>query len=666
MVSRTYPMKIDLNVLEHLGINLYSNVPSVLSEAVANSWDADASQVRIRLSSSSRNYRIVIEDDGIGMTYDEVKERFLTVGYRRRDGQPGLTPKGRMPMGRKGIGKLSLFSIANEIKVETVRKGEVSAFLMTLEGIRRSIRDQKDSYEARALPIGKITLKQGTRITLSGIRKRHTISTERALITRLARRFSVIGPLHGFDIRVNRRTVRPEDRGYYDKLQYIWTYGDATQIEALATHCKEKEARPNLPEGSKLSLTGWLGTVEDSGQLKDDFEDNNNRIAIFVRQKVAQEDILADFSETSVYAKYLIGEIYVDGLDTYDGEQTELDDDAATSSRQRLVEDDPRYIELKKFLAGELQHIRRRWRELRTVAGVETALKIPAVKNWVDGLPSEYERQAKQWIGRINRVEMGNENERMQLVKHAIVAFEFYRRNRSLELLDSIADENLNAVMQLFHNLDELEVNLYGQIVRQRLSVIKALEEKVDQNEKENVIRDYIFDHLWLLDQAWERVEGSQRMETRVSNLFEEVNATLTEEEKLGRVDIRYRKTAGQHVIIELKRPERTLSVFQLGAQINKYRTGMLKILDDLDLSHEPVEFVCILGRPLQQESDQRGSQMVRDNLASLGARILTYDRLLHDAFEAYRDYQREARYTDTLGRVISEIDDYLSHSDEA
>lgn len=42
-----YQMTIDLNVLNHLGINLYSNIPSVISEVVANAWDADAEEVEV-------------------------------------------------------------------------------------------------------------------------------------------------------------------------------------------------------------------------------------------------------------------------------------------------------------------------------------------------------------------------------------------------------------------------------------------------------------------------------------------------------------------------------------------------------------------------------------------------------------------------------------------
>lgn len=43
-----YKMTVDLNVLEHLGINLHSNIAAVLTEVVANAnaWDANASGCR--------------------------------------------------------------------------------------------------------------------------------------------------------------------------------------------------------------------------------------------------------------------------------------------------------------------------------------------------------------------------------------------------------------------------------------------------------------------------------------------------------------------------------------------------------------------------------------------------------------------------------------------
>ena len=47
-------MTLDRNVLKHLGIKLYSSVPAVLSEAVANAWDADADEVIIDIHGKKR------------------------------------------------------------------------------------------------------------------------------------------------------------------------------------------------------------------------------------------------------------------------------------------------------------------------------------------------------------------------------------------------------------------------------------------------------------------------------------------------------------------------------------------------------------------------------------------------------------------------------------
>ncbi|GAJ03492.1 unnamed protein product, partial [marine sediment metagenome] len=95
MTEKTYKMTISLNVLNHLGINLYSNIPAVLSEVVANAWDADAEVVDIAIGSDE----IAIIDDGCGMSYDDLNDKYLLVGYIRRE-QPGeaITPKYQRPV----------------------------------------------------------------------------------------------------------------------------------------------------------------------------------------------------------------------------------------------------------------------------------------------------------------------------------------------------------------------------------------------------------------------------------------------------------------------------------------------------------------------------------------------------------------------------------------
>ncbi|HMH34598.1 MAG TPA: ATP-binding protein, partial [Puia sp.] len=380
-----FSLTISLNVLEHLGINLYSNVPAVLSEIVANAYDADADDVHVNWNREADT--IIIQDTGKGMDPDDINKRFLTVGYRRRDEQPGDTDKGRKPMGRKGIGKLSLFSIAGTVEIETTKEGVESAFRMKLEDIRRKIEGAggEGTYNPEAISTDEIDFEKGTRITLTDLRKRQTAHTTEALIRRLARRFSIIGPSQGFQVFVDDQEIIPSDRDYYNKLQYLWTYGDQGEVKNLSPQAQHFD-RSEVAEGFQLSISGWLGTVREVKHLKDEEGENLNRIAIFVRGKMAQEDILGDFAERGVYASYLIGELKVDELDAYNGPGTTKDDDAATSSRQQLVEDDDRYVEIKRFLATELKHIQNEWQKLRAEEGADKALEIPAVKDWMEAL----------------------------------------------------------------------------------------------------------------------------------------------------------------------------------------------------------------------------------------------------------------------------------------
>ena len=499
-------MRLSLNILEHLGLNLYSHVPAVLSEAVANAWDADATQVHIDIDAAAGC--IEIRDNGLGMTRDEVQDRFLVMGFQRRVKMPGSTPRGRDPMGRKGIGKLSLFSIAHRVEVHTLKTGAPPcAFLMEVEEIRRQIQcDPQGRYEPPEIePQAELTT-HGTRFVLTDLQRRHTIRTVPALRKRLARRFSIIGPQHDFQVFVNDEPITTADRDYFSKLQFLWTYGpDQTEVRRLCPDVVHVTKRPECFGAVDSSVSGWIGTVKESRDLKEEQGgDNLNRLAIHVRGKLAQEDVLAQFSERGVYASYLIGELRVDSFD--------LDDqpDVATSNRQQLVEDDKRFQALQDFLQTELKQIKNNWTAWRNEAGVKIALEIPAVKGWMQNLSVDHRRQAQAWVGRVNRIKVDELEDRKHLIKHAILAFEFYRAHDNLARLEHIGDQSLDDVLALFRDLDSLELALYGQIVQQRLSVIRALQDKVEANRIEKDIQKFLFDHLWLLDPHWERIDSTR------------------------------------------------------------------------------------------------------------------------------------------------------------
>lgn len=656
---RELVMTISLNALEHLGINLYSNIPAVLSEIVANAWDADAETVKVTIDKAAE--MITIEDDGTGMDRDGVIDRFLTVGFKRREKLGSKTAKGRDPMGRKGIGKLSIFSIAQVAEVYTVVDGQKTAFRMDRDVIRKAIAGTgQNSYKPDELTDWPKDLKAGTRIVLSRISKSLSGMTVEGLKRRVARRFAVIGPKNGFSVVVNGNAIGPEDRAYHNALQYMWTYGDQKDFVKL---CKNLD-RPADDRSSAvkaalkaagLSLTGWIGTVSKPDQLKDEDGDNLNRLAVFMRGKLAQEDILDEFGQKEIYADYLIGELHCEELD--------LDDqgDIATSSRQSLKQDDPRFEALRAIVLAELRNIAGRWSEWRRTDGAKVAASVPAVSDWLGQLQGDTKKKAERWIGRLNTIRSADEGDKKELLKASILAFESYRRKEELDRLEELKDESVEHILEIFRSIDDLELSYYGQIVKLRIGVIRTLQDKLKKNDKELVLRDYIFDHLWLLDPAWERTKGSEHAETLVQKFLDDNTAKLKGKAKTARIDIGYRTTGGKHVIVELKRASVAVPVDELARQIRTYRDGAKKILEKTTYKNWPIEIICLLGKPPPEWNDASGTGPigVAETLKAVDARIVFYDELLTNAESAYADYLDEHVKVDRLWGVFEAIDDF-------
>ena len=247
-------MTVDLNVLDHLADGLYSSLAAVLTEAVANAWDADASKVAVDLGDDT----LTITDNGVGMTQTDVNDRYLRVGYRRRnDGD--ASPGGRAVMGRKGIGKLSLVSIADTITVVTKKKGSAAVGLqIEVPELRAAMKRSEPQYEPRALTEEEVDFDgdSGTRITASALKKgRLREASPVSLRRRLARRFSVIGS-EDFDVAVNGESVGPSDREDLKFVEYLWVFDGSEVDTSSCRHLARAEPMTLTARGDAWPPTG--------------------------------------------------------------------------------------------------------------------------------------------------------------------------------------------------------------------------------------------------------------------------------------------------------------------------------------------------------------------------------------------------------------------------
>jgi hypothetical protein len=542
MSEHKYEMSITLNVLNHLGINLYSNVPAVLSEVVANSWDADASHVNIEIEAKS----ITITDDGDGMDEVDINKKYLTVGYKKRDDTKVTAIHNRPVMGRKGIGKLSLFSIADTIEIHTVKKGKKSGFKMYSDKIKSQIESGDNTpYYPDPLPVSEITLNNnGTKIILTDLRRRVS-QLETHLRRRLARRFSIIEEEYNFSVKINGKPIKVTDRDYFHKMRYLWYFGEGSEKYIDLCKLEKPEFAEKIDETidvngeAQYPVTGWIGTVQKSGDLTDkDGDENLNKIVVMVRGKLAQEDILEDFREGGLYTKYLIGEIHADYLDQND----KLD--IATSNRQEIIKDDPRYVALRNWVNSALKHIEKQWLIRQKKRGVIDARKIPAIAKWLDSMRGDKKRNAETLLGKIGQLEL-DDHQRVELYKHCVLAFENLMYRERLSMLENLTPENTAEITKVFSEHADIEASHYYKIVNERLHVIEAFSTKVEDNVYEKVIQEYLPEHFWLLDPSWERVSDYMYVEQRVTTAFDVINENLSKEEHDGRIDIRYKKMAG-------------------------------------------------------------------------------------------------------------------------
>ncbi|MBG3848817.1 sensor histidine kinase [Xanthomonas sp. WHRI 8391] len=129
-------------LLTMLGDQLIKNERVALVELIKNSYDADAGWVKVIFEGFDANFqanassRIIIEDDGVGMTRDVIENHWANpatplklVGKKTKE----RTKKGRIVQGEKGIGRFALLKIGKDITITTRSPRSSSELVIRLD-----------------------------------------------------------------------------------------------------------------------------------------------------------------------------------------------------------------------------------------------------------------------------------------------------------------------------------------------------------------------------------------------------------------------------------------------------------------------------------------------------------------------------------------------------
>jgi signal transduction histidine kinase len=207
--------RFDVSTFRLIGRELITDRITALFELVKNCYDANSTRVDVifeNVSSINPNSKIIIRDDGYGMEFKDIRDKWMVIGTSSKRKEPySPDPFRRRCVGEKGIGRFAVDKLGNKVNIITKKiedkqklnveidwnKYEISNANLQEEIILFTDIENQYKYEDAK------EKEQGTILEISGIRE---IWTERDIdrlykeLTKLVSPFYPLNP--PFDIYI--------------------------------------------------------------------------------------------------------------------------------------------------------------------------------------------------------------------------------------------------------------------------------------------------------------------------------------------------------------------------------------------------------------------------------------------------------------------------------
>lgn len=374
--------------LRLLGKGLYSNHWTAIAELVANGLDAQANNIKIYINMKNKEKSVIeIFDNGYGMNYEDLAEKYVLIGRDKRDDNEINDDVKKELMGRKGIGKLAALYLSNKYYLISKTGQATSSWCLDTSDVKDSDVPHLNRIDTNQLNIEAKDewdkFETGTMIKLTNVDlSNFGEKTLEALKARLAD-FYLLDSLNGrieaailtdasskiiFE-KVEKSIAFKNMYAFYNNSEMDFTdklsksviiksqvqsvtqnrrYVEILNPAEFVVTGQKKFLRPDgsLTENElPYEMRGWIGIhtsiLKDDARLNDSEYLKNkayrpNQLRLYVRKKLSVENFLEYVKNTQVFGNYIEGEISFDILD-----DNELGD-IATSNRQGFVEDDER------------------------------------------------------------------------------------------------------------------------------------------------------------------------------------------------------------------------------------------------------------------------------------------------------------------------------------
>lgn len=641
--ARTYTIEVLGRTLEHLGTQMYKRRDAAIAELIANCWDAGATAVDVEIpldTEFAADSVISISDDGGGMSPDQIQTHYLVLGRNRRE--DSKDPPGRPVMGRKGIGKLAGFGIAERMRVITWQQDKTTEIELDVATLR------KPPGESGAMEInGTVTAAPhrpdqptGTTVILDSIKSRSPLGGEE-LVQSLARRFSrtVRGQM---ELRVNGTPV-PEPSFDLDLREPEEGFAEAT-----------------LSDGKKVRY--WFGfskTVLPLNVLRG--------FTVQTHGKTAQAppfffDVEATASGQHG-TRYMTGIVEIDDID----EGRDADSDYISTDRQEIDWDVPSMAALKQWGEETTRRALREWANRRGARLTRRVEEDPDLSARIAELDGPSQKQLRLALNTLGQADADDERSK-ELADALVRAFEYRHFHDVISEIEAVEDkpEQLELLLSHFAEWRVLESRAILEIVKGRIGIVEKFGRMITEDTRETAssvgldnLHDLIAGYPWLLNPDWQVLAEETALTTQLREWGTE---DIPDPEDRSRYDFLALDDEARTVVIEIKRSGHVVTLDDL-QRLDRY-------VEKLRQARPHTTAVFIGGTGRSVSSQQIDNYERRDDFRlTTWAEIYERTRAFYDHYKAVLEGVTTHRDFDAKRREVAQTRHVLetgsSHRDQ-
>lgn len=536
-MSEELVLKFDPNTIEHLGISLYSKLPSVISELISNSWDADAENVIIDFIDKDGVKEITFFDDGEGMTFEELNNKYLVIGRNRRNDEKSnkqKSTKGRPVIGKKGLGKLSVFGICDQIEVKSIKDGKENYFLMDLLEIKNS---KENSYSPKMIKRNVSTKEaSGTTLRLKKVRRKGGFELEKTALS-LSKKFLIFDAMDVLLTLNNEGTTHVTNELKYADLntQFEWVFPN--------TEFGDRYEYQDFVKGKIITLETPVKDTEMRG------------IYLTSRGKIVNIASFYGLRDNDQFHSYVTGYLEIDFIDDFS-------DDVISTDRHSLNWEHEKTKLLQDYLQSIIKKIGSEWRLKRAQLKKDSIKTVNNlnIQEWQDDLPT-YEKELSNKI--IDPI-LENSNisvaESSEIIGKVIDKFENQTfKEYASRIADISGPEEIPVLLKLMDDWKAIEAKQFKDLAYSRIEVIKQFEQYISTDTKEvPTLHNFLKKFSWLLDPRILEFKD----EVTYSSLLKESFPEDELEENDRRIDFLCSNALGEILyVIEIKRSKYKIDV---------------------------------------------------------------------------------------------------------